>query len=215
TAPTGTSTLSLHDALPIWVAQNRFVDLHVLGGANRGVMGLKQGWVFVVVVAFYGAGRGELSRLEQQATAGIANADAQPDAPRRIGCGELVPSQVFDHDLGLESSTLALQSGERHARRVFLQKRPRARNGRAELERRGGDAQLGAVPAQHAEYEEVGAAKVVARDLGPQRPHDRSDRRWRLHHRHVARLAAVAGSELAVQPFLVRHLLGQLTDDPA
>src|SRR6185369_9662680 len=119
---------------------------------------------------------------------------------------------VLYRDIGLDSSRGNIHIANGNLRRLRLQMRDRAGGGGFEFFRQSDDLQIAAVAIEHSLDKEVSTYENMTADFLASHAQHAGDPYRLLNDRHVAALASLLILILAVQPFLVGHLLRKLAD---
>src|SRR5258708_3594374 len=135
----------------------------------------------------------------------------QPHAPRRIGCWQLVSSQVLDQHVDVQLSITFFHTANAHTRALRLKKVDRPLCGGGELTGQCGHAQVLTIVAEHALHQKICADKVVMSCTLTRLSEEGGHRSVALHLWHV-RYAATPGkaSAQAVHQRACRPCRGRL-----
>ena len=200
---------------PVGVGHHRFIDLHLIGIRDLAVVRLEARGVGIVVITCDRAIRLEPAGLEDDPAVAVAQRHVEPDAARRIGRWEFVSAAIGDLDFCAHAIAGDIHVADGNPGGFRLEVRNRAVDGRVHFIGLRGDAQVVAKSVEDPLHEEIPADKGV-----PRKP-----AAWFAEHgrngdvffdaRHVAVLAAAGFLVVAVEPFLIRHLLRQFADDLA
>jgi hypothetical protein len=139
----------------------------------------------------------------------VADDDVQPRAAGRIGGREFVSGQVGHEDVGGQPSAFEHRIPNFHFGRRRLQVVDRRRHGRVQLLRQRDDTELVPMACEHAQHEEVPAAKNVARHIASRLPKHRGHRNFLAHFGHMTTLTGLLSGERARLPLEAWRLLGK------
>ena len=166
------------------VAQDCFVDLHLVRLFDRQVVRLEARGILVIVVARDLSVRADGAAFENDRAVAVPDHDMQPGTPRGIGGGQLVAREILDGDRGLHHPILHLNVADGELGGVLLDVGARAGGRAVEILRQGRHRE--AEQLEHGGHEEVAAEKFVAGEPGARLGEQIGDGRGIARFGHVA-----------------------------